>query len=96
MELIDYAQYKEPQLHEQPGFAYNTYLCTIPLDFPRVALHWHEQMELIYIKKGRGMVSVDLKKVKGADKSASESAASWQTVNSGGSSSSVMVYSSNS
>lgn len=61
MELIDYAQYKEPQLHEQPGFAYNTYLCTIPLDFPRVALHWHEQMELIYIKKGRGTVSVDLK-----------------------------------
>ena len=60
MELIEYAQYKETRLHEQPGFAYNTYLCTIPLDFPRVVLHWHDQMELIYIKKGRGTVSVDL------------------------------------
>ena len=60
MELIEYAQYKETKLHEQPGFAYNTYLCTIPLDFPRVAMHWHEYMELIYSKKGRGTVSVDL------------------------------------
>ncbi|MBR1758726.1 MAG: AraC family transcriptional regulator [Lachnospiraceae bacterium] len=60
MELIDYAQYQETRLHEQPGFAYNTYLCTIPLDFPRVALHWHEQMEVIYVKKGRGTVLVDL------------------------------------
>lgn len=60
MELIEYAQYKETRLHEQPGFAYNTYLCTIPRDFPRVTLHWHDQMELIYIKKGRGTVFVDL------------------------------------
>ena len=60
MELIEYVQYKETKLHERPGFAYNTYLCTIPLDFPRVAMHWHEYMELIYIKKGRGTVSVDL------------------------------------
>ena len=60
MTLEEFSQYRETRLHEQPGFAYNTYLCTIPLDFPRVRLHWHEQTELIYIKKGSGTVSVNL------------------------------------
>ena len=60
MELEEYTQYQETRLHEKPGFAYETYLCTIPLDFERVALHWHDQMEIIYIKKGRGTVFVDL------------------------------------
>lgn len=58
MNLEEYSQYKETLLHEQPGFAYNTYLCTIPQDFPRVDLHWHEQMEIIYVKKGSGAVTV--------------------------------------
>ncbi len=60
MELEEYTQYHETKLHEQIGFPYNTYLCTIPQDFDRVGLHWHEQMELIYIKKGSGTVSVGL------------------------------------
>ncbi len=60
MELEEYTQYHETTLHEQPGFSYNTYLCTIPQDFDRVGLHWHEQMEIIYIKKGSGTVSVSL------------------------------------
>ncbi len=60
MELEQYTQYHETKLHEQLGFAYNTYLCTIPQDFDRVGLHWHEQMEIIYIKKGSGTVSVGL------------------------------------
>ncbi len=60
MEISDYMQYKETKLHDRPGFAYNTYLCTIPLDFPRVELHWHDQMEIIYIKKGFGKISIDL------------------------------------
>lgn len=58
MELEEYIQYHETKLHEQPGFHYNTYLCTIPQDFLRVDLHWHEQMEIIYIKKGRGIVTI--------------------------------------
>ena len=58
MNLEEYSQYKETLLHEQPGFAYNTYLCTIPQDFDRVDLHWHEQMEIIYVKKGSGTVTV--------------------------------------
>ena len=58
MNLEEYSQYKETLLHEQPGFAYNTYLCTIPQDFARVDLHWHEQMEIVYVKKGSGTVTV--------------------------------------
>lgn len=52
MNLEEYSQYRETLLHEQPGFAYNTYLCTTPQDFARVDLHWHDQMEIIYVKKG--------------------------------------------
>ncbi len=51
MELEEYTQFQETKLHEKPGFAYETYLCTIPLDFDRVNQ---------YIKKGRGTVSVNL------------------------------------
>jgi AraC-like DNA-binding protein len=40
-------------------FPYNTYLCSIPLDFASVPTHWHDEMEIIYIKKGRGNVTVD-------------------------------------
>ena len=60
MDLEQYTQYQETRRHIQPGFAYNTYLCTIPQDFDRVNLHWHDQMELIYIKRGSGSVSVNL------------------------------------
>ena len=49
-------------LHKQPGFAYNTYLCTIPQDFARVDLHWHDQMEIIYVKKGSGTVTAASRK----------------------------------
>ena len=62
MNLEEYSQYRETSLHEQPGFAYNTYLCTIPQDFARVDLHWHDQMEIIYVKKGRGTVTAASRK----------------------------------
>ena len=61
MELEEYIQYHESKRHEQPGFSYNTYLCSIPQDFEKVNPHWHEQMEIIYIKKGSGVVTVNLK-----------------------------------
>ena len=60
MELEKYTQYQETRKHGHPGFSYDTYLCTIPLDFPRVDLHWHDQMEIIYVKRGSGIISVDL------------------------------------
>lgn len=59
MNILEYENYQEKKAHGNPDFPYNTYLCSIPLDFPEVPLHWHEQMEIIYIKKGNGIVSVD-------------------------------------
>lgn len=60
MDLEEYTQYHETRIHEQPGFSYNTYLCTIPQDFTRVDMHWHEQMEIVYVKKGSGTITVNM------------------------------------
>ena len=62
MNLNEYQNYREVKSHTTAGFPYNTYLCSIPKDFPQVPLHWHAELELIVIKKGRGIVSVDLEK----------------------------------
>lgn len=60
MNIIEYENYQEKKTHGSPSFPYTTYPCSIPLDFPRVPLHWHDEMEIIYIKKGQGIVIVDL------------------------------------
>lgn len=60
MDKKQYEQYQETKQHTPSDFPYNTYLCTIPLDFDSVKLHWHEEAELIVIKKGEGKVGVDL------------------------------------
>jgi len=60
MNLNEYQNYHETKSHTVSEFPYNTYLCSIPLDFSLVPLHWHAEFELIVIKKGRGLVSVDL------------------------------------
>ena len=59
MDIKEYQNYKETKEHLTSDFAYNTYLCSIPLDFPEVPGHWHEDTEIIYIKKGSGIVSVE-------------------------------------
>ncbi|MBO5070748.1 MAG: AraC family transcriptional regulator [Roseburia sp.] len=59
MNILEYENYKEKVTHGSPQFPYNTYLCSIPLDFPRVPLHWHEEMEIIYVKKGVVTITVD-------------------------------------
>lgn len=60
MNILEYENYHEAKLHTNAAFPYNTYLCSIPLDFSHVPVHWHEEMELIVIKKGRGVVEVEL------------------------------------
>lgn len=60
MNILEYENYQELKEHFENTFSYNTYLCTIPLDFSRVPCHWHNEMELIYIKKGYGKVGIDL------------------------------------
>ena len=60
MKQIPYDTYHETKKHTPEDFPYNIYLCSIPLDFMQVPTHWHTEMELIVIKKGEGMVSVNL------------------------------------
>ena len=60
MKQIQYETYHETKRHTPEDFPYNIYLCSIPLDFMQVPTHWHTEMELIVIKKGEGMVSVNL------------------------------------
>ena len=52
MNILEYENYQEKIPHGNPLFPYITYPCSIPLDFSRVPLHWHDEMEIIYIKKG--------------------------------------------
>ena len=59
MQIPEYENYHETKSHSDPDFPYNTYLCSIPLDFDEVPLHWHNEVEIIYIKKGRGRVTLD-------------------------------------
>ena len=59
MNSLEYENYMETKAHVDPMFPYNTYLCSIPLDFNAVPLHWHPYMEIIYIKKGKGNVTLD-------------------------------------
>lgn len=59
MNMNEYQNYHETKSHTTAEFPYNTYLCSIPLNFTQVPLHWHEELELIVIQKGVGLVSVD-------------------------------------
>lgn len=59
MNILEYENYHEKKTHVDMDFPYNTYLCSIPLDFNHVPAHWHEEMEIIYIKKGQGYVTID-------------------------------------
>jgi len=60
MQIKEYQNYHETQKHTSADFPFNIYICSIPQDFIQVPLHWHNEMELIVIKKGTGLVSVDL------------------------------------
>lgn len=60
MNIIAYETYQETKDRGNPLFPFNIYPCCIPGDFSSVPLHWHNEMEFIYIKKGFGTVSVNL------------------------------------
>ena len=57
--------YQEIKQHGSRLFPFNIYPCTIPLDFPAVPLHWHKEMELIYVKKGRGQIQLETQNFEG-------------------------------
>ena len=50
------ASLQETKQHGAVRFPFNLYPCTIPGDFPQVALHWQESMELVFVKRGTGLV----------------------------------------
>ena len=52
------ASLQETKQHGAVRFPFNLYPCTIPGDFPQVALHWQESMELVFVKRGIGLVQV--------------------------------------
>lgn len=60
MNILEYENTQEIKSHGHDNFPFNIYLCSIPLDFTVVPTHWHNDMEIIYIKKGQGKITVDL------------------------------------
>ena len=60
MDILQYENRREKKHHADTRFPYNIYPCSIPVDFRQVPMHWHQEMELISVKKGAGMVSLDL------------------------------------
>ena len=61
--MADTAALQENKHHGEKWFPFDIYPCTIPKDFPQVALHWQSGMELVFVKKGRGVVQVGLEPV---------------------------------
>ena len=45
--INEYQAIHENKSHFDYNIPYNTYPCTIPLDFESVPLHWHEDAEFI-------------------------------------------------
>lgn len=54
----------ENKIHFGSEYQYNTYICSIPLDFSSVPVHWHDDLEMIVIKKGSGYVTLNFQKYK--------------------------------
>lgn len=59
MNILEYENYHEQKSHGSELFPYTTYLCSIPLDFSSVPAHWHDEMEIVYVKKGSMTVNID-------------------------------------
>lgn len=55
---LQYEQFHEKIKHTDYYFPYNTYICTIPLDFLEVSPHWHNEIELVIVKVGKCMIRV--------------------------------------
>ena len=51
---------RETKKHGAAWFPFNISPCAIPQDFTQVALHWQDSMELVFVKKGRGIVQAGL------------------------------------
>lgn len=59
MKITEYETYQEKKIHAPSSFPCVTSRCSIPVDRLKVPLHWHDEMELVCVKKGSGIVTVD-------------------------------------
>ena len=48
----------EAQIHGQLSFPYIVYKGNIPEFFSSYPLHWHDEMEIIYIRSGQGIITI--------------------------------------
>ena len=62
--MSDTASLQENKRHGEKWFPFDIYPCTIPKDFPQVALHWQNSVELVFVKRGMGTVQVGLESVR--------------------------------
>lgn len=60
MENTNHSHLEEKKRHGDVLFPFNIYPCTIPGDFPSVALHWHRNMEIVLVKKGSLLCQLDM------------------------------------
>lgn len=55
---MDHRMPPEAKVHGQPSFPYTVYKGNVPGFFPFYPLHWHEEMEIIYICSGQGVITI--------------------------------------
>lgn len=58
MKTMIATELQEKKLHGSILFPFNIYPCTIPKDFKDVPIHWHQNAEIIFIKKGKGWAQI--------------------------------------
>ena len=60
MEFTNYESYRENTTHGNAMLPFVTYGASIPALFRFYPIHWHDEMEIIHIRKGQGIISMNL------------------------------------
>lgn len=58
--MKDIADLQEGREHGTFYFPFEYYMCTIPETFTNLGMHWHEEMEIALVQKGRCTYHIDL------------------------------------
>lgn len=56
---MEHLFFREERAHGDAVFPFNIYPCAIPEMLTEVLTHWHDDFEIVYVKKGRGRVTVE-------------------------------------
>lgn len=60
MDYRDYKNFKENTTHGNLMLPFVKYFSSIPTYFKFYPQHWHDEMEIIYVTSGRGIISINL------------------------------------